>query len=238
MGTLHTTRAIVLRTFRHGDSSVVLKAYTEAFGTRSYMVRPSKRGAVRPAHLQPLARLELVVSESGERDLQRLLEARLFDTYNGAAGDQARAMILFFAQEVFYRTLKEETPDPALFNDVLLLLEEIDTGDRPGRLPLLLLARLARHLGILPELPHPDEDRFDMQDGRFFSGSPPHAFCMDPRIASAFASLLHSELHGSEMPLDAAVRRDLLDQVLIYYRMHIEGFGQLRSLDVLHALLH
>jgi hypothetical protein len=61
---------------------------------------------------------------------------------------------------------------------------------------------------------------------------------MDPCIASAFASLLHSELHGSEMPLDAAVRRDLLDQVLIYYRMHIEGFGQLRSLDVLHALLH
>ncbi|MBK6410245.1 MAG: recombination protein O N-terminal domain-containing protein [Flavobacteriales bacterium] len=112
---LQTTRAVVLRTFKHGDNFVILKAYTECFGVRSYIVRISKRGSAKPAHLQPLDRLEIVVSESGERELHTVREVRTEKAYVGIAGDPARGLLLLFAQEVFYRTLKEESPDPELF---------------------------------------------------------------------------------------------------------------------------
>ena len=59
---LQTTRAIVLRTIRHGDRGVVLKAFTEASGLRGYMVRTGGKGPSRMAALQPLARVELVVT--------------------------------------------------------------------------------------------------------------------------------------------------------------------------------
>lgn len=36
---LHTTRAFVIKAIKHGDRSVVLKAYAELLGMRSYMVR-------------------------------------------------------------------------------------------------------------------------------------------------------------------------------------------------------
>lgn len=238
MSTLHTTRAVVLRTFRHGDNSVVLKAYTEAFGARSYIVRVGKRSAARPAHLQPLARVELVVTERAEREMHHVQEARLEKAYTGATTDQPRALVLLFAQEVFYRTLREESPDNALFNCVLQLLDEIDTSDRPGHLPLLVLVRLAKHIGFLPEMPQPGDDRFDLREGRFFHGPPPHAFCMEPMIALGFAELMRSASTGTELQLGPAVRKELLDQLLAYFRMHVEGFGQLRSPEVLHAILH
>ena len=235
---LHTTRAIVLRTFKHGDSAIILKAYTEAFGARSYIVRISKRSSAKPAHLQPLDRLELVVSESGEREMHTVREVRMERAYVGIAGDPVRGLLLLFAQEVFYRTLKEESPDESLFHFVQEILEEIDSGENLGMLPLLLLLRLAGHLGFLPEPPGPGEELFDLREGHFFSGVPGHGFYMDRNSSLALAELLKAGPSGTHIPLASELRKSLLEQLLDYFRLHVEGFGQLRSPAILHALLH
>ncbi len=234
---LHTTQAVVLRTFKHGDNSVILKAYTASFGARSYMVRTGKRGGVKPAHLQPLDRLELVVNESHEREMHAVREIRLMKPFVGISNDPVRGMLLLFAQEVFYRTLREETPDTPLFNFVLETLEDIDTGENLGQIPLLLLVRLAGQLGFLPETPLPGEDRFDLREGQFFRGAPAHGLCMDTPNALAFAALLQAGTNGSPLSLASDIRKHLMDDLLTYFRLHVEGFGQLKSPAVLHDLL-
>ena len=235
---LHTTRGVVLRTFKHGDGSSVLKAYTEAFGARTYMVRNGKRGGAPTVRLQPLDRLELVVTEHRERDMHTVREVRLDKPYVGIPSDHARGLLLLFAQEVFYRTLREESSDPSLFAFVMSTLEDIDTGDNVGQQPLLILMRLAGHLGFLPELPKPEEDLFDLREGHFFHGVPPHGFCMDKSCTKAFAELILADGQGVEARLTSDARRDLLGQLLTYFRLHAEGFGQLRSPEVIHAILH
>ncbi len=234
---LHTTQAVVLRTFKHGDNSVILKTYTDSFGARSYMVRTGKRGGVKPAHLQPLDRLELVVTESREREMHAIREIRIANPFIGIPNDPIRGMLLLFAQEVFYRTLREETPDAPLFNFVLETLEDIDTGENLGQLPILLLVRLAEHLGFLPEPPEPGEDRFDLREGHFFRGAPAHGLCMDTPNALAFAALLKAGTTGTTLSLRPEIRKHLLDDLLTYFRLHVEGFGQLKSPAVLHDLL-
>ncbi|MBP8822760.1 MAG: recombination protein O N-terminal domain-containing protein [Flavobacteriales bacterium] len=232
---LHTTRAVVLRTFHHGDRSTVLKAYTETFGARSYMVRTGKRGTAPPALLQPLGRLELVVTEDRDRELQQVREARSLQPYLHIANDPRRGLILLFAQEVFYRTLREGAPDPGLFRFVLHTLEAIDTESALGQLPLDLLTGLAERLGFLPEPPFHGEDRFDLREGCFFKGPEPHAFCMDRTSASAFARMLRHEKGSPSLPGDQ--RKLLLDHLLLFFRFHAEGFGELRSPEVLHDVL-
>lgn len=231
---LHTTRAVALRTFRHKDHTVVLKAYTEAFGARSYIVRTGKRGKASPAHLQPLDRLELVVTEDKERELHAVREVRFIRPYTGIPSDPVRGLLLLFAQEVFYRTLREEAPDPALFAFVLDVLEDIDTGPAPARSPLSLLLGLAKHLGILPDPPAQAGELFDLREGVFIPGPAPHAFCMDPASSVALATLLGGEWNS----LAPDRRKALLDQLLTYYRLHVAGFGELRSPGILHELLH
>lgn len=234
---LHTTRAVALRTFRHTDNTLVMKAYTEAFGARSYLVRTGKRAGMRQAPVQPLDRLELVVTESGDREMHTVREMRVFLPYTNLAADPVRGLVLLFAQEVFYRTLRAGAPDPPLFHFVLETLEAIDTGGDPGAVPVLLLVRLAHHLGILPQPPPDAEGHFDLREGSFTKGSPAHAFCMDLESSALFARLLHAELRGGSLPVPMKRQKVLLDQLLIYFRLHVEGFGELRSPGVLHDVL-
>lgn len=234
---LHTTRAVVLRTFKHSDNTIILKAYTEAFGTRSYLVRTAKRPGAGQPRLQPLDRLELVVTESKDREMHAVREFRVEKPYTGIPKEQARGLLLLFAQEVFYRTLKEESPDAALFACVMRTLEDIDTGGNLSLMPLLLLIRLARQMGFLPEVPQPGEDRFDMLEGCFFAGLGQHGHCMTLEASAAFGEMLMAESAGTEPSLAPGIRKELLDQLLQFFRLQVEGFGQLRSPEVLHAVL-
>jgi DNA repair protein RecO (recombination protein O) len=149
--------------------------------------------------------------------------------------------LLLFAQEVFNRTLREESPDAGLFGFVEGTLEALDTGDDPAHQPLILLVGLCKHLGFSPEAPSEGETRFDLREGCFFRGEVPHEFCMEPGQSSLFARILTTLEAGTRgaAPFTSSpvARRCLLDDLLVYYRLHVDGFGELRSLDVLRAVL-
>jgi DNA repair protein RecO (recombination protein O) len=234
---LHTTRAIVLRTFKHSDKSTVLKACTEAFGTRSYAVRISQKGASRQAALQPLSRVELVVTESHERDMHTVREVRVERPYLQLTTEPVRGVLALFAQEVLYRALREESGDASLFAFVQDTLEAMDTGHDIALFPQRLLILLMRQLGVGPEAPAPGEERFDMREGYFFQGHAPHELCMEPDQAALLAALLDVPWSTAAPSATASARKKLLDDLLTYYRLHVPGFGELRSPAVLQALL-
>lgn len=238
---VQTTRAIVLRAIKHGDKSTVLRAYTERFGLRSYMVRSAGKGTARSAALQPLSRVELVVPEAGEHELRTVRELRIDRPYTRLQQEPVRGVLMLFAQEVFNRTLREESEDAQLYGFLQETLENMDTGSDMTHQPLLLLVGLSRHLGFFPEIPDAGEHRFDLREGYFFHGQAPHEFCMEPAQADLFAELIgRIEAPGETVTLlrtSAEVRRRLLEDLLIYYRLHVAGFGELRSLDVLRAVL-
>lgn len=238
---LQTTKAVVLRVVKYADKSVVLRAYTEQFGLRSYMVRTGAKGASMFAALQPLSRVELVAPEAGERDMRTVRDLRIHRPYTRVQQEPLRGVLLLFAQEVFDRTLREESADAQLYGFVQEALESMDTGMDMAHQPLLLLVGLSRQLGFFPEAPEADEQRFDLREGYFFQGDAPHEFCMEPAQAALFAELIAQvEMReGAVVPFKASteVRRRLMDDLLIYFRLHVEGFGELRSLEVLRAVL-
>ncbi len=42
---------------------------------------------------------------------------------------------------------------------------------------------------------------------------------------------------GNHVHVNRKVRNELLDFLLIYYKLHIDGFGEMKSLQVLRELL-
>lgn len=232
---LTTTRAIVLRTVKHSDSAVVAHVFTEQFGKRSCMVRAGGKNRSRQAALLPLSRVELVVAEVGDGGLLNAREVRIEKPYQHLHTDPLRGALALFVQEVFYRTLRADTPDPELFAFVERTLEEVDTSASTALLPQRMLIGLAHELGFLPEVPQGPYSGFDMREGAFFNGPAMHEFCMGPEETVALVALLE----GSTPPaVPAALRRSLLEHVLMFFRLHVEGFGELRSVAVLHQVLH
>lgn len=235
---LHTTRAVVLRTFRHGDRTVVLKALTEAFGLRSYMVRSGGKGGAAAAALQPLSRLELVVSEHPERDMHTIRELRVERPYGALHTDPVRGTLALFVQEVLYRTLREESADAGLYAYVDELLEAMDTAADIRCFPLVFLLGLSAQLGFYPEGPAPGEDRFDLKEGHFTRDHVAHGHTLGPPLSGHLADLLKVDLGSmAQLEIPAAHRRELLDHLLLYYRLHVATSGELRSPAVLHQVL-
>jgi len=235
---LHTTRAVVLKTIRHGDSSVVLKALTDALGVRSFLVRVGKRGGISHAALQPLNRIELVAQESPERELLTVRELRVSEPYTRVPYDAVRGTLALFVQEVLYRSLRGEAADPALFNFVQQALQAMDEAAEVRNFPLVFLVRYGEELGFLPASPLPGEDHFDLLEGEFVAGTVRHGHTMGPVLSAALASLLpigFDSMH--QLTIAPSTRRDLLDHLLLYFRMHMEGLGELRSPAVLHQVL-
>jgi DNA repair protein RecO (recombination protein O) len=235
---LRTVRAIVLKTVKHGDRTVILKAWTEHGGTRSYVVRTSSKKGNTAAVLQPLTRLELVADEHDERDLHNVRELRVERPFMRLHTDPLRAAVALFVQEVFYKVLRTEGEEPQLDAFVRHAIETIDTADDLRCYPLVLLIQLSGHLGFFPEYPNGTDDHFDLQEGCFFPAGARHGHTLAPPLSHAFMRLLATELdqlHTVSIP--ASQRRELLDHVLLYYRLHMEGLGEFRSPDVLHSAL-
>jgi DNA repair protein RecO (recombination protein O) len=235
---LTTTKAIVLKTVRHGDSTVVLKAWTEQFGLRSYMVRAGGKRGTNMAALQALNRLEIVVDEHPERDLRPVRELRVARPYTLIPVDPVRGSVALFVQEVLYRVLRQESADEGLNDFLDRTLDVLDSAPDLSHFPLVFLLQLSGHLGFFPEAPAPGEDRFDLREGHFTQGQPQHGHTLGPGLSLALAALLDvdlEQLHRATLP--AAQRRELLDHLLLYFRMHLEGLGEMRSPAVLHQVL-
>ena len=77
---LHKTKAIILRTVKYGETSLIVTAYTELYGLQSYIVQgvraSTKKAGSKANYFQPAAILELIVSHHDLNNLQRIKEFR------------------------------------------------------------------------------------------------------------------------------------------------------------------
>lgn len=235
---LQTSHAIVLKTIAHGDRTVILKAWTRHAGVRSYMVRISSKKGVAAGALQALNRLEIVAEERPDGELHNVRELRVERPYLNVHRDPVRGATALFVQEVLYRVLRAETADPELDAFIHHALEHIDTGDHLSCFPHVFLIRLSEHLGFMPEPPQEGAQHFDLQEGCFHRDGAPHDHTMGPPLSLAFIHLLDIDMeHLHLADVSAQQRRELLDHLLLYFRLHVDGLGELRSPAVLHAAL-
>lgn len=231
---LHTTRGVVLRAIRHGDSTFVLRAFTQELGVRSFLVRVGGRGGISQASLLGLNRVEIVAKETSERDLLSAQELRVYKPYERVHKEPVRGTLLLFVQEVLYRVLRGESGDSDLFSFVEQALEAMDTMPDVRNYPLVFLVRLSGELGFMPSPPLNGEEYFDLHGGEFLSVG----HTMGPPLSTHLAALLSTDFGDRHQPnIAASHRRELLDRLLLYFRLHVDGLGELHSPLVLHQVL-
>jgi DNA repair protein RecO (recombination protein O) len=86
---------------------------------------------------------------------------------------------------------------------------------------LIFLVLLSRHLGFGPQ------QRQEILGGRL----------LDPIEEVLLQELIESDFH-SKLVMTNLQRRNILDILLHFYSIHIDTFGELKSLQVLREVLH
>lgn len=238
-----TTRAIVFRQTRYSDTSLVVRLLTEQSGLVSCLIKGAHgpKSKIKASLFQPLNLLEIVVSRNEKAELQYLREARVEYAYTTIQGDIRKTSILLFLNELLYKSIREEAAHIEMFryiHDQLVFLDH--EQEITGNYHLLLSIHLTRLLGFFPHgsYDHPD-CAFNLQEGHFIrTGELFGEHLISGKECEAFSKLLLVQPeHHTEIRLPSSIKRSLLENILLYYRLHLPITGEFKSHHVLHEVL-
>lgn len=245
----HKTKGIVLRTIKYGETSVVATILTELFGVQTYLVngvRKTQKKDSKAIMLQPSAILDLDVYHNELKSLQRIKSCSWVKLYTHVLSNVVKNSIATFMVELIYKSLKQPEDNPELFyfcEDAFLNLDESDITV-VANFPLYFSLQLPYFLGFKIEPikinPTYTQDIYlDLQEGYFTDHKPFHNHFIQGELALITAELL-KVMHPSELNqirLNKETRRLLLTAFQQYFGLHVQDFGQMKTLKIMQDVL-
>jgi len=229
-----TTAALILRKVPYSGSSMIASGYTRQFGIMSFMVRGlGKKRGNKLAALEPLSMVDISFHFREKYDVQTAKEITVKSNSGRLFFDPIKGSIQLFLSEMLYKSLREEAPDEDLFDYITSSLQYFDSGTDHIYFHLIFLTRLTKFFGFFPKGDF-DESAcyFDLQNGIFTSNRNSSLHTLDRDESFEFSTLTRAD-YSSSLRIHPDMRRRLLTSIVEYYRLHLEGFGEVKSLPIL-----
>jgi len=238
---LHKTRGIVFHTIKYSDTSVIAKIYTEKFGLRSYIIRTlkGKKNASRNGLLQHLSLLNLVVYEKNRGGIQNVKEMDSAYQFRNIPNDIVKSSVFLFLNEMIYKAVHEEEPNPHLFDFIYDSVSGFDVTEQGiENYHLYFTIGLSKFLGFYPRNNFTEKNEyFDLREGLFVEHMPFHTNFMEPLLSLKLKQMLDGGLTENPVFENAAGRNAMLEKLMDYFKLHVPGFGEIKSLPVLQQVL-
>ena len=238
---LYNTKGIVLNTIKYSETNIIAKIYTDSSGLVSYIIRPAKKSrlGIKAGLFQPLTLIDFVAYHKKKPGLHSLKEITSCHQFTGIPYDIKKSSVAIFIAEVLYKAIKEEEQNKILFDFIYSSIELLDkTEGRVSEFNLYFLLELSQYLGFYPHGNYNEHLKiFNLYDGHFQEHIPEHPYFIDAEMSRHFHKIIgkpFKEYNESGTP--STIRKELLNKILDYYRIHINGFNTLKSLAVLEEI--
>lgn len=183
--------------------------------------------------LEPLSFVEIAYRYKKSREIQSV-QTIVPDSISGSLFfDPIKSTIQLFLAEMLSKSLREEAGDEDLFDYLYSSISFFKEGTNQQHFHLIFLLKMTRFLGFFPNgIPSVAKPFFDLQNGEFCASVSQSEHTLNDQVSNDIYALM---LASYENPLNISKdrRRAVLDSLVQYYRLHLEGFGEVRSLRVL-----
>ena len=235
-------QGIVLQSLRYGDSSLIVKVFTRNFGLRSYMVKGAfnRNAKSRVALFQNMNIINYV--EAGRpktTSLGYLKDVQLGFIYQSLPYVMNKSAILMYVSELLSKTLTEQEHNEALYDFISRSMQWLDLVDHDyASFPLFFTLELTRYLGFYPKTNAQAGYCFDMMEGQFAHDYPVHPYYFDTASANLLAQMLDASIdEACHLPLNVSQRREMLDGLITFMRLHAPVMNGFHSHEVLKSVL-
>lgn len=228
------TRGIVLSALRYQEKSLIVKCFTEADGLKSYFVRDAfsgKKTVSKIAYFQPLTILDIVATHKNKGTLEYFKEVKLGRPYSTINADIRKTTIALFLSEMLHHSIREEERNESLYHFLETALLWLDSHDDIANFHLVLLLEVSKFLGFYPEKNTSENLFFEMTEGVFVPFE--SATCLNAKETYLLQVLMQLRLDDNALAFHSSDRQALLNILLDYYTLHLEGFRKPNSLEVL-----
>lgn len=239
---LHKTKGIVFHYIQYSETSIIVRIFTEEFGLQSYIVKGirSRQSKTKLALFQPLNLLDLVVYHRENKSINHIREVKVAFPYHSIPISMVKRSILMYLEELLIKAIKEESSNKPLFEWLYHSLTWLDLSEKNLlNFHLIFTLQLTRLLGFYPKKqPGQVGEFFDLREGHFTRNVPNHPEFIAGEMTGKLADLIGTTLENpANIQLGNSQRRQLLEVLITYYRLHIPTFGDMNSLKVLKEIL-
>jgi DNA repair protein RecO (recombination protein O) len=138
-----------------------------------------------------------------------------------------------------YKALKEEHADAHLFEFIKNALLILDLKqDSCSNFHIYFMIQLSPYLGFAPHGTLEEGNQlFDLKEGCFIRTVPVHRHYLNHDNTQLFHRFLSATFENFQsVSLNRAQRKELLQALILYYQLHIDGFGDVKSLSILEEI--
>jgi DNA repair protein RecO (recombination protein O) len=242
----HSTKALILRAVKYGETSLIVTAFTEIFGLQSYIVKGvrthTKKGTGKAGMFQPGALLEMEVYHQENKNLQFIKEFRWSFLYRHIFSDVIKNSVALYMVELLLKCLKhpEENADLYGFVEDCLLALDGSTGVVTANFPVFFALHLATALGFQLQNDYSEtHSLLDLHAGRYRNDPPAHLHYLDGPAARMVSELLRVQQPPelAQITMNRGLRRQILDAMNVFYNLHVQEFGTMKTLAVLQEVM-
>jgi len=240
---LHTTQGIVLHGFKYSDTSLIVRILTRQMGLQSYLVpgiRKSK-SRIKANIFQPFNLVDLVVYHKERSGLQRIKEIRLTQNLPYLSADIRKTSLAIFLSEILLNAFKHQEPQPEAFEYIARSIIELDRADKNISLfHIRFLIQLSRFLGFAPGENYSDTNQFfNLREGIFQITPDMGGYSLEKDMSYYLHKISVYEPDENEITdMPGNIKKALLQRLIDYYRLHMEGFREIKSHQILDAVFH
>ena len=246
MSLLQQTQAIVLKSIKYGETSLITSIFTHQFGLLSFMMKGLRTSKSKNSQAQlifPGSILDMVIYHNPHKNLQIAKEFQPAFHYLSIRESVSKNCIVLFAVEVLYLFLSSENPQEDLYDFSYQFLNQLDTfpPHQLANLPLYFLIGVGKLSGyqLLGNYQN-GQPYLDLTEGRFTH----HEVVAPPIISSEDAAIM-SRLNQAEnmksvaeIAINREDRKRILSYFLLFFQNHLPHFRSLRTISVLESILH
>jgi len=237
------TRGIIFRSLKYSETSVIVDIYTEEKGLRAYIVNGvrSKNARIKASVLQVMTLVDMVAYDRNDNKLARIREIKVAYVYQSIPFDVVKGAVGLFMIELARKTIQESEKNEGLFNFLFGSFQELDATEHPvSNLHIGFMIELTAFLGFQPGGNYDMEESrvFDLLEGVF---APPEAEghqSLDEGQSILLDNFLKTPMKQAyKIKLNRKERKDFLNQLLLFYRLHVESFDTLNAHKILEEVL-
>ena len=233
-----STSAIVISKLKYKDNDLILKLLTRELGVCNFLVRnpAGKKRNKTINYFQPLTILSIEFENRNKSKLNYLKDIEIEYVFKSIHFDIKKSVVVLFISEILNKILNFQEKDELLFDFIRDSFIFFDKNNFQN-FHLFFLIHLTKYFGLFPQTDNIDGLFFDLEQGVFIEEQPPKHYITGANL-DIFKRLLGIKFDQiNNINITNNLRRDLIDDIITYYKYHFESFSNLKSIDVIRKTL-
>ncbi len=235
------TSAIVLKTYKYSETSIIAKMYTQEMGLMSFIIHGvrKKKSKTAASLFQVLQILNLEINYKERSNLQSIKEVNIAEGMHDIHSNIIKSSLAFFIAEMVFKGVKEEEANESLFQYIAFSIKFLNAveQDKVANFHIVFLLGLSRFLGFYPNNNYNSDNIYFIPEfGEFDCYAKGNMF-FSKENSQLFHNLLNSNYSTMhELKINAESRKYLLNSLVEYFQYHIPEIGEIQSLEVLETV--